>query len=169
MAGLGPSDERLACCAWRHRSIENVFCYNCCLLRGAVVVSLSKRMDHMIVRFSECSSISYQNGCESRKRAARGLFRSSFRFFVLAYFLHLKAFGFLVGGLSIRRVQLFVHWATTGATATELRVKNATWFLLGSGVRIVHVLSLSIHNTFSTSAAICALGDNRSDRNRVTG
>ena len=96
MAGLGPSDERLACCAWRHRSIENVFCYNCCLLRGAVVVSLSKRMDHMIVRFSECTSISHQNGCESRKRAARGLFRSSFRCFVLAYFLHFSVF-LLVG------------------------------------------------------------------------
>ena len=28
---------------------------------------------------------------------------------------------------------------------------------------------LSIHNNFSTSAAICALGDNMGDRNRVTG
>ena len=48
MAGLGPSDERLACCAWRHRSIEKMFCYNCCLFQGAVVVSLSKWVDHMM-------------------------------------------------------------------------------------------------------------------------
>ena len=86
----------LARCAWRHRSIDKFFCYNCCLHKGAVVVSLSRRMDHMIVRFSECTSISHQNGCESRKRAARGLFRSSFRFFVLAYFLHFSVF-LLVG------------------------------------------------------------------------
>ena len=53
----------LARCAWRHRSIDKMFCYKCCLLKGAVVVSLSKWMDHMIVRFIECSSISHQNGC----------------------------------------------------------------------------------------------------------
>ena len=37
-----------------------------------------------------------------------------------------------------------MHWANAGETATELRVKNAPWFLLGSGVRIVHVLSVAI-------------------------
>ena len=46
--------------------------------------------------------------------------------------------------ITFRRVLRFVHWATAWATATEERVKNTTWFSLGSGVRIVHVLSVAI-------------------------
>ena len=32
--------------------------------------------------------------------------------------------------ITFRRVQRFVHWATTGATATELRVKNLFFYAL---------------------------------------
>ena len=41
---------------------------------------------------------------------------------------------------------------------------DTTWFLLGSCVRIVHVLSVA---NLSTSAAICALGDYAGDRDRL--
>ena len=76
------------------------------------------------VQMSECSCCSHQNGCESRRRAARGQVLAEVFDFSCWHFSSL--FGFLSGGLSI-------------------------------------------HITFSTSAVICALGDNVGDRNRVTG
>ena len=56
-------------------------------------------------------------------------FCSNFRLFVLA-FSHLFSVFLLVAWaftITVRRVQRFVHWATTWATATELRVKNHHW------------------------------------------
>jgi hypothetical protein len=117
--------------------------------------------------------------------------------------------------VTFRRVQRFVQWANAGATATELRAKNAPRFLLDSGVRIDPVIrshsalpffsfppicsgcieepragivlvvsyfrvgffssfsvflfgGLSSHSNFSTSAAICAMGERGCNRNRVT-
>ena len=51
----------------------------------------------------------------------------------------------VVRGITIpfREVQRFMQRTTTGATATEIRVKNAIRFLLDSGVRIVLVLSVA--------------------------
>ena len=57
-------------------------------------------------------------------------------------------FGFLVGEWSIHinfsTSAAFCAFGDAWATATELRVKNATRFLLGTDVRIDHVLSVAI-------------------------
>ena len=60
-------------------------------------------------------------------------------------------FGILVGEWSIHinfsTSAAFCAFGDAWATATELRVKNAIRFLLGTGVRIVHVLSVATDKT----------------------
>ena len=84
--------------------------------------------------------------CESRRLAARGYLSSSvFDFSCWHIFFF---FGILVGEWSIHinfsTSAAFCAFGDAWATATELRVKNATRFLLGTDVRIDHVLSVAI-------------------------
>ena len=74
------------------------------------------------------------------------IFQYVFSIFRVGIFSSL--FGFLVGEWSIHinisTSAAFCAFGDAWATATKLRVKNATRFLLGSGARIVHVLSVAI-------------------------
>ena len=97
--------------------------------------------------------------CESRRPAARGYLSSSvFDFSCWHIFFF---FGFLVGEWSIHinfsTSAAFCAFGDAWATATELRVKNATRFLLGTGVRIDHVLSVAILAQEFFVAFLCQL------------
>ena len=79
---------------------------------------------------------SHHNVLESRRRAARGNILLVFlRLFVLAYFLRFRFSQLVVRAFTIpfREVQRFMQRATTGATATEIRVKNAIKITEGRG------------------------------------
>ena len=126
------------------------------LVIGSHVLRLAPRVQRISMPRSPLSKIKDQGGCErsvcfhqklceSRRRAARGCTSCCFPIFVAAYFLH---FRFSAWWLSIHinfsTSAAFCAFGDAWATATELRVKNATRFLLGTGVKIVHVLSVAI-------------------------
>ena len=63
--------------------------------------------------------------------------------------------------IPFREVQRFMQRATTGATATEIRVKNAIRFLLDLDVRIVLVLSVASSALPSNSLSLPFASDRR--------
>ena len=88
----------------------------------------------------DSSSASHQSGCESRRRAARGYILVVTIFHVGLFF---SLFGFVFWSVEHSPTsgaeQRIVQWANAGATATELRDKNAARVMFDTGVRIGHV------------------------------